>query len=179
MNAYLTALRPAQDSTSRASIVRSALRAFVLALAATLATFGLTAVASPAQAASSAVLQMSAETYESRVQAHVNRKRAARGLPKLRLESCTDGTAERWASHLASTGEFYHQSMMTIINKCDAYYAGETLGRGAISPKKLVYLWMHSPAHKDVLLSRHARRIGVGSYLSGGQWVTAANFTKF
>lgn len=166
MNAYPAALRPA-------------VRAFAVALAATLATFGLTAVSSPAQAASSAVMQMSANTYESRVQYHVNKKRAARGLPRLRLESCTDGTAERWASHLASTGEFYHQSMMTIINQCDAYYAGETLGRGAISPKKLVYLWMNSPAHKDVLLSKHARRIGVGSYLANGQWVTAANFTKF
>ena len=166
MNAYPAALRPA-------------VRAFAVALAVTLATFGLTAVATPAQAAGSAVMQMSAGTYESKVQYHVNKKRAARGLPRLRLESCTDGTAERWASHLASTGEFYHQSMMTIINRCNAYYAGETLGRGAISPRKLVYLWMHSPAHKDVLLSRHARRIGVGSYLSGGQWVTAANFTKF
>ena len=166
MNAYPAALRPA-------------LRAFAVALAATLTTFGLTAISSPAQAASSAVMQMSADTYESRVQYHVNKKRAARGLPKLRLERCTDGTAERWAKYLASSGEFYHQSMMTIINKCDAYYAGETLGRGAISPKKLVYLWMHSPAHKDVLLSKHARRIGVGSYLANGQWVTAANFTKF
>jgi len=166
MNAYPAALRPA-------------LRAFAVALAATLATFGLTAVSAPAQAAGSAVMQMSSSTYESRVQYHVNKKRAARGLPKLRLQSCTDRTAERWAKHLATSGEFYHQSMMTIINKCDAYYAGETLGRGAISPKKLVYLWMHSPAHKDVLLSKHARRIGVGSYVSGGQWVTAANFTKF
>lgn len=165
MNAYPAALRPA-------------VRAFAIALAATLATFGLSAVSSPAQAASAA-MQMSADTYEARVQYHVNKKRAARGLPRLRLESCTDGTAERWAKYLAGTGEFYHQSMMTIINKCDAYYAGETLGRGAISPKKLVYLWMNSPAHKDVLLSRHARRIGVGSYLANGQWVTAANFTKF
>jgi len=166
MNAYPAALRPA-------------LRAFAAALAATLATFGLTAVSSPAQAAGSAVMQMSASTYESKVQYHVNQKRAARGLPKLRLESCTDGTAERWAKHLATSGEFYHQSMMTIINRCDAYYAGETLGRGAISPKTLVKMWMNSPAHKDVLLSKHARRIGVGAYVSGGQWVTAANFTKF
>jgi len=166
MNAYPAALRPA-------------LRAFAVALAATLATFGLTAVSAPAQAAGSAVMQMSSSTYESRVQYHVNKKRAARGLPKLRLESCTDGTAERWAKHLATSGEFYHQSMMTIINRCDAYYAGETLGRGAISPKTLVKMWMNSPAHKDVLLSKHARRIGVGAYVSGGQWVTAANFTKF
>lgn len=166
MNAYPAALRPA-------------LRAFVVAIATTLATFGLTAVAAPAQAASSSVMTMSASTYESQVQYYVNQVRAARGMPKLRLESCTDGTAERWAKYLASSGEFYHQSMMNIINKCDAYYAGETLGRGAISPKTLVDMWMDSPPHKAVLLSKYARRIGVGAYVSGGEWVTAANFTKF
>lgn len=174
MNAYSAALRPAQRP-----VLRSAVRAFTAALVASLATFGLSAVSSPAQAASSAVMQMSADTYEARVQYHINRVRAARGLPTLTLESCTDGAAERWAKYLAGSGEFYHQSMMDIINKCDAYYAGETLGRGAISPKTLVTMWMNSPAHKDVLLSRHARRIGVGAYASGGQWVTAVNFTKF
>ena len=166
MNAYPAALRPA-------------LRAFAVALAATLATFGLTAVSSPAQAASSAVMQMSADTYESRVQYHVNKKRAARGLPKLRLERCTDGTAERWAKYLADSGEFYHQSMMTIINKCDAYYAGETPGRGSIWPRRLVTMWMNSPPHRAVLLSRYAKRIGIGAVKDGhGQWLTAANFTQ-
>ena len=160
--------------------LRPALRTFVAALAVTLAVFGLTAAFSPAQAATtSSVMSMDSGAYESRVQYYINQKRAARGLPKLRLESCTDGTAERWAKYLATNNEFYHQSMSTIINKCNAYYAGETLGRGAISPRQLVYLWMHSPAHKDVLLSRHARRIGVGAYVADGQWVTAANFTKF
>ena len=51
---------------------------------------------------------------------------------------------------------FFHQSMSTILNNCNAYYAGETLGRGAISPKRLVYLWMHSPEHRQVLLSHYA-----------------------
>lgn len=169
MNTYLDALRPA-------------LRALVAALAVTVATVGLTTVSAPANAAvaSSSVLSMSSGTYESQVQYYVNKRRAARGLVKLRLESCTDGTAERWAKYLVTQNAFYHQDMGSILNKCNAYYAGETLGRGSISPRQLVSLWMNSPAHKDVLLSRHARRIGVGSYVdSHGQWLTAANFTKF
>lgn len=161
------------------AVLRPALRAFAAALVVTLASFGLIAVTTPAQAASSAVMSMSSSTYEAKVQYQINRRREARGLPKLRLESCTDSTAERWAKYLASSGEFYHQSMGTIINKCNAYYAGETLGRGAVSPNKLVYLWMNSDAHRQVLLSPYAKRIGIGSYISGGQWVTAANFTKF
>lgn len=167
MNTYIAALRPA-------------LRALVAVLAVALATVGLSMIAAPANAASSAALSMSAGTYEAKVQYWVNVKRSKHGLGKLQLQSCTDGTAERWAQHLAATDSFYHQDMGNILNTCNAYYAGETLGRGAISPHRLVYLWMHSPAHRHVLLSKYAKRIGVGSYVdSHGQWVTAANFTKF
>ena len=168
MNTHVAALRPA-------------LRAFVATLAVALATVGLTTISAPAIAAeASTVMAMSSSTYEAKVQYFVNRKRAKHGLGKLQLQSCTDGTAERWAQHLAATDSFYHQDMGNILNTCNAYYAGETLGRGSISPHRLVYLWMHSDAHRHVLLSRYAKRIGVGSYVdSHGQWVTAANFTMF
>ena len=168
MNTYLDALRPA-------------LRALASGLAVTIATVGLSPISAPAHAVEkSAVMAMSSSTYEAKVQYFVNRKRAKHGLGKLQIQSCTDGTAERWAQHLASTDSFYHQDMGNILSTCGAYYAGETLGRGAISPHRLVYLWMHSDAHRHVLLSKYAKRIGVGSYVdSHGQWVTAANFTKF
>lgn len=169
MNAHTVALRPA-------------LRALVAAIALALTTLGLTALSAvPASAASSsAIMSMSSGTYEAKVQYYVNVKRAKHGLGKLRIDSCADGTAERWAQHLAVTDSFYHQDMGNILDTCHSYYAGETLGRGTISPHRLVYLWMHSPAHRHVLLSRYAKRIGVGSYVdSHGQWVTAANFTKY
>lgn len=168
MNSFVVALRPA-------------LRALAVAITLALAAAGLGVLTSPAQAASgsSSVMSMSSDTYEGRVQYWINKKRANRGLGKLRMQTCTDGTAERWAKYLATNDEFFHQDMGYVLDRCDAYYAGETLGRGSISPRHLVRLWMESPAHKDVLLSRSARRIGVGSYIdSVGQWVTAANFTK-
>ena len=168
MNALNAALRPA-------------LRALVAALTVALAAIGLSVVAAPVNAAeTSKVMSMSSSTYESRVQYWINVKRSHHGLGKLRFQSCTDGTAERWANYLASNDLFFHQDMGNILDKCNAYYAGETLGRGSISPRRLVYLWMHSPAHRDVLLSHYAKRIGVGAYIdSYGQWVTAANFTRF
>ena len=168
MNALNAALRPA-------------LRALVAGLTVALAALGLSVVAAPVNAAeTSQIMSMSSSTYEARVQYWINVQRSRHSLGKLRLQSCTDGTAERWASYLAAHDAFYHQDMGNILNKCNAYYAGETLGRGSISPRRLVYLWMHSPAHRDVLLSRYAKRIGVGSYIdSHGQWLTAANFTKF
>jgi uncharacterized protein YkwD len=70
--------------------------------------------------------------------------------------------------------------MTHLLNKCDAYYAGETLGRGAITPKTLVSMWMHSPPHRAVLMSKSPRRIGIGATPNArGEWVVAANFMRF
>lgn len=157
--------------------LRPALRALAVALAMTLSVVGLTTLgASPSSAG---VSSLSSGTYEKRVQKWINREREQRGLPHLRVQRCTDQSAESWARHLASRDAFYHQSMGRLLNRCDAYYAGETLGRGSIWPRRLVRMWMNSPPHRAVLLSRYAKRIGIGAVKDGhGQWLTAANFTQ-
>lgn len=129
--------------------------------------------------ASTARLALSSDTYESRVQHFINQKRKAHGLGTLRFESCTDGVAEAWAVNLAATGAFFHQDTAKILNSCSARYAGETLGRGGYSPKALVKAWMRSSVHRPILLSKHAKRIGIGAVNVGGRWVTAANLTRF
>jgi uncharacterized protein YkwD len=138
------------------------------------------ATAVTATASVSAYPVMSTGSYERNVQHWINVRRVNRGLHRLRIADCTDNVAERWGRYLATNDEFYHQSMSTILNRCDASYAGETLGRGAISPKRLVRMWMHSPTHRSILLSRHPRRLGIGAYPdSYGQWVVAADFMRF
>ena len=119
-------------------------------------------------------------TYEHSVHYWVNVQRKHHGLRTLRLASCTDAVAERWSRHLASTNTLYHQSMYTVMNRCNAYYAGETLGRGSITPRTLVNMWMHSSAHRHVLLSKNPRRIGIGATPNTrGEWVVTANFMRF
>lgn len=159
-------------------------RLLALALAATSAMAGVTASGSTASAVTVSTVTaypvISTDTYESKVKYWVNRKRAAHGLTKVRLASCPDVAAENWDSYLASTGEFYHQSMQDMLDRCNATWAGETLGRGGITPRKLVRLWMGSDSHRAVLLSTRARRIGVGSQPdSQGRWVTTADFIHF
>ncbi len=125
----------------------------------------------------------SSDTYEARVQRHVNRVRTAHGLRPLRFERCTDGLAESWAARLATTRGLVHQDAGRMLSTCRVRYAAETLGRGGFSPEGLVRAWMRSPYHRTVLLSPKPRRIGVGSTLvrrpSGGEWVTAVTFTRF
>jgi uncharacterized protein YkwD len=109
----------------------------------------------------------------------INQKRAARDLPALRLNTCTDRLAERWGSYLATNLEFYHQDLSPFFKRCDAQYAGETLARGAVSPQEMVRLWMNSDGHRHILLSKYPNRIGLGAYLdSRGDWLVAADFTQ-
>jgi uncharacterized protein YkwD len=120
---------------------------------------------------------LSTDTYEARVLARVNAARAHHGRRALTLAPCAVRVANRWSAHLASTGAFVHQSMQKLLRRCDAHYVGETLGRGAMTPKTLVSLWMHSAPHRHVLLSRSPRRIGIGATPDAdGQWLVAANF---
>jgi uncharacterized protein YkwD len=126
------------------------------------------------QAASPA---LSTDTYEARVLKRVNAARAHHGLRALTLAPCAVRVANRWSTHLASTGTFVHQSMQKLLRRCDARYVGETLGRGAMTPKTLVGMWMHSAPHRHVLLSHSPRRIGIGATPDAeGQWLVAANF---
>jgi len=122
---------------------------------------------------------MSPAGYEKRVVYWVNVVRKNRNLPRLRVEQCTDGVAERWNAHLAKNDLFYHQSMQKVLDRCSAQYAGETLGRGAVTPKVLVRMWMNSDGHRAVLVSPSARQIGVAAQPDDqGRWVTTADFTR-
>jgi uncharacterized protein YkwD len=110
----------------------------------------------------------------------VNKRRAAHDLRRLKVASCADDVAESWSRYLAANNEFFHQSMTDVLDRCDATYAGETLGRGSMRPRKLVRMWMESPGHRAVLLSSKARRIGIGATPDAdGRWVVAANFIRF
>ncbi len=157
----------------------SALRLLALSL---LVPLLLAAHTAPAGAAARASYPaMLPDTYESRVHALINLRRAEHGLPPLRTARCTERVAEAWGSFLAVNNAFYHQSMDALLERCNAYYAGETLGRGSdMTPRMLVRMWMRSSEHRAVLLSPRAARIGVGAYPdASGRWVVAADFMRF
>jgi len=135
---------------------------------------------SSAQEAAPVFPQVDTEVYEKRVQKWINVQRAKHNLKPLTQESCTDGVAEAWGTFLADNNEFFHQDMGKVLDKCHATYAGETLAMGAVGPRKIVSLWMHSPGHRAIVLSKSPRRIGIGAHPDvNGAWVVAANFTRF
>jgi uncharacterized protein YkwD len=123
---------------------------------------------------------MSTSSYERNTFRAINRVRAAHHLRKLTSAGCASRLANKWSAHLANTHRFYHRSMVRALHLCHARYAGETLGMGTMTPKKLVSMWMHSPPHRHILMSHNPHRLGIGATPnSHGQWVVAANFLRF
>ena len=163
-----------------ATSLKFTVRALIVILATAIAAAGLTITAGTAEAAYSSPTTMTQATYESQVQYYVNIERTKRGLPALTFASCPDATATKWASYLARTGQFFHQSLNNVLYGCNAYYAGETLAKGGLTPSQVVTMWMNSTTHRAVLLSPKSRRIGVGAVKdANGAWVVAANFVRF
>jgi uncharacterized protein YkwD len=138
--------------------------------------------ASPAStsSATTASPEVSPGTYEARVLHLVNGRRAAHGLRPLRLQTCTDTIADGWSSYLAKTSSFFHQDLGRLLDRCGATWAGETLAEGSVPPRRIVSMWMHSPEHRQIMLAKAPRRIGIGaSPGADGTWVVTADFTRF
>jgi uncharacterized protein YkwD len=103
------------------------------------------------------------QDYANRLVGQVNKRRANHGLPALRLASCIDNFSASWASWLDTNNSFQHSNIGKLMNRCNLTYASENLAAwaGSTAPSSVVTLWMHSDGHRQNILSRKARRVGV------------------
>jgi uncharacterized protein YkwD len=147
----------------------SPVRSLVLTLLAALALpLGPALVGASSGAAEAAAYRNAPNSYEQSILYWTNVQRKRHGVRPLTLGSCVDRYAESWGRHLASTNTFYHQSLSPIMRTCDKRAAGENLGKGNVSARRMVQLWMNSAGHRRNLLNPHYHHIGIGSVYSGG-----------
>jgi len=119
--------------------------------------------------------------YEARVIYRINVNRVKYKRSKLVPASCPDRYAESRATYLASTGKFYHRSMTSFLNGCNASRVAENLARGdrlGSTADKVVARWMASPGHRANILDGRLTRIGVGAVYVRGQWTVVADFSR-
>ena len=157
-------------------ILRAALCAIALTLAAVVAPAG---IAAPVAASSAAPSYTNAsQTYESHVLYYTNLARKRHGVRPLSASApCVDGYAEAWGRHLAVLNAFYHQSLTPILNTCGARAVAENLGKGNVTAQRMVAMWMASPDHRRNLLNPRYSRIGIaGVYSNGGTLYTVQDF---
>jgi uncharacterized protein YkwD len=106
----------------------------------------------------------------------LNEERTRRGLGRLRLNDRLSGAAERHSRDMVRRNYFSHDSLSgaTFIDRirrsgylrsARSWSVGENLAWGSGSrgtPEAILRAWMHSPGHRDNILTRRFREIGIG-----------------
>jgi uncharacterized protein YkwD len=118
-----------------------------------------------------------AAAYESRILVLVNAERAKLGESALTLVSCAQNYAGSWATTMAGSGTFAHQSLSPIMQACSARAAGENIAYGNVSADQMMTMWMNSPGHRANILNAGYTGIGIGAVeTSGGRWYGVQDF---
>jgi len=159
--------------------MRKALAFLLLTLAMSLPALALPLALHPATAEAA----VTPTRAERRVVAAINRVRVAHGLARLSFRGSLIRASRSHAAELAdrqllshtsengwTVGERVRYFGYTTTN-CLLWTVGENLACGAsgttyATPRAIVNGWMHSSAHREVLLTARLRDIGVGIHAS-------------
>ncbi len=127
-------------------------------------------LASPALACS---VPANANSLQGEVLKNLNAERAAHGLASLRPSAKLDRAAQAHACDNAARRSISHESsdggtLKTRLRKAGYAFrtAAENTGRGFASGTRAVQWWMNSPKHRDNILLRKAREVGIGIAVS-------------
>ena len=127
----------------------------------------------PAGPAGAPLTRLAVASYDDRVLALSNARRAAHGLRPLAASACADRYADSWAAQLARAGTLSHQPLRPVLTACKARRAAENVAFGHVTPEQLVAMWMASPGHRTNLLAPASTHLGVGSVVQPGGRVFA------
>jgi uncharacterized protein YkwD len=129
-----------------------------------------------ANAAHITVSHATVERARTSILCLLNRERAHRGLPPLHDNARLDGVAQshsndmvrrHYFDHLTPAGEtpFARIIHAHYTAHSSSWWLGENIAWGAAGlgqPMSIVRSWMHSPPHRENILSHHFRDIGIG-----------------
>jgi uncharacterized protein YkwD len=114
---------------------------------------------------------------EKQLLALVNHTRAKHHMHKLTAIACLERASRAHSrdmlnhdffSHSSSSGESFSARLIRFgfgHSGCTSWSIGEDIAYGCgpgASPKAIFNAWMHSPAHRAVILTRRFRRVGMG-----------------
>jgi uncharacterized protein YkwD len=156
----------------------------------TLAALAASALLCLGSAAHACKIPDGSAAMQKEVLAHLNAERKARGLPALTLSNKLDKAAQGHACDNANRRSISHTSsdggsLTTRLRRAGYAYrtAAENTGRGFGSGSRAVQWWMNSPKHKDNILLRKAKDVGVGIALSPApdnklHWIVVVGASK-
>ena len=131
----------------------------VLCALSTLLVLSFATAAPAAQASSSRI-----DRGERAVVRAINRSRAAHGLRAMRANRRLARAADVHSRSMLRSDYFSHGAFSARVRRYVSYRRiGETIAmRTRCSARGFVRMWLNSPPHRAVLLSRSYRRVGVG-----------------
>jgi uncharacterized protein YkwD len=139
----------------------------------TFAAIAATALLGVGSAGQACTIPGNAAAMQSELLAHLNAERKARGLSALTLSAKLDKAAQGHACDNAKRRSISHTSsdggtLKTRLRRAGYGFriAAENTGRGFATGTSAVEWWMNSPHHKDNILLRKAREVGVGIAVS-------------
>lgn len=157
-----------------------ALTAFATALIAPVAALTPIASAHGCAHTHSTVFSASSRQLRRAVACLVNRQRAERGLPRLRVNGHLNRSAQSWTNVMVDDSEFSHGSNFAGRISAAGYdwsTAGENIATGFATPASVVNAWMGDVGHcRNILTPTFAAvgtgvsRSGVPGYASLGTW---------
>ena len=98
----------------------------------------------------------------------VNRERNKAGLAPLKLDERLCSTARWHAVDMAVGNYFEHRDRQgrTVGERLSSYgyhyrYCGQNIAAGQQTPEEVVQAWMKSPGHRENILRREFREVGI------------------
>lgn len=159
--------------------VRAARPARVLAAAACSVAL-VVPLSAPAEAAPWSSTKAS-KAYGKAAEKATNKHRVAKGLKKLKGDSCLAKWAAKHAKRLAREGSgIWHQDINKVLRDCDLSMVGENVAAGYPSGKAVVNQgWMNSPGHRaNILTARYTRSEVVARRSADGTWYAVQLFGR-
>jgi uncharacterized protein YkwD len=146
---------------------RRPLRTTLFATALIALALGLSSVATAGPQLGSAGVR-NANALEAPLLAKLNATRRSQGLPVLRRSGALARAAADHARAMGQRGFFSHSSAdgTSAVTRIRRYYRGSAVGEAIlwrspdVSAAEAIQMWLNSPPHRAILLSRGYREVG-------------------
>jgi uncharacterized protein YkwD len=109
-----------------------------------------------------------------------NNQREKHDRSVLRRHDCLQKYARRQARRMANQGRMFHQDLGPIQRDCGMSWVGENVAYGYPTGRSVVREgWMKSPGHRENILRRQFRRMGLAARRGDdGHWYAAQVFGR-
>ncbi len=135
--------------------------------------------ASADAAARPAARQAAGNKYAKKALRATNVQRRNQGLRPLKSQRCLVRAARSQARAMASSQSIYHQDLSPVLSRCRMRMVGENVAMGYPTGRAVVRGWMGSPGHRENILRREYRQVGIAAAQgSDGRWYAAQVFGR-